>query len=423
MSTRGLRLLTGIFVLSFMVTAAGAQESAPAPGSKITPANWRQYRQYMPEGMQALFSGGHFWKLPSSAEMVIGPPSGVEFPRSYATATEKYKGQVRLVRQPEGGVEISGYVAGQPFPDAAEPNKGIKILYNYWYHYLPAIVYTPIIKGWAIDRYGNVSTTQSIEVWNRYLHLSDPAPVPRPNDTMGEFETEYAEQFFPEQAKYTSFIQILYDDIARPQEEYVFLPSLRRSLRLSAAARCSPLLGTDYTPDDTYGGFFGRPTTFQVKYLGDAKVLTFVPKAGTNLLETANYDMPVFWPHPVLGSWTLRDAFVLDIRKLPAFAAGYCYGKRIMYIDKQTHYALWVDTYDSSLKLWKSFPLAYFPVRVPGGGTAYDPAGGWFPIWDFQNLHLSGISGFGSVFNTDAPAKFRDFQRYGTPSGLLQVMQ
>jgi hypothetical protein len=94
-----------------------------------------------------------------------------------------------------------------------------------------------------------------------------------------------------------------------------------------------------------------------------------------------------------------------------------------MYIDKQTYYALWVDTYDSGLKLWKSFPLAYFPVSVPGGGRAYDPAGGWFPIWDFQNQHLSGIAGFGSVFNTDAPAKFRDFQRYGTPSGLLQVMQ
>jgi hypothetical protein len=80
MITRGLQLLAGIVALSFLITAASAQESTLTPGTRITPANWRQYREYMPEGMQALFTGDHFWKLPASAEMVIGSPSDVEFP-------------------------------------------------------------------------------------------------------------------------------------------------------------------------------------------------------------------------------------------------------------------------------------------------------------------------------------------------------
>jgi hypothetical protein len=38
--------------------------------------------------------------------------------------------------------------------------------------------------------------------------------------------------------------------VRRYPEIYVFLPSLRRSLRLSSAARCAPLLGTDFTNHD-----------------------------------------------------------------------------------------------------------------------------------------------------------------------------
>ena len=27
--------------------------------------NWQQYRQYLPDGMQAFFQGGYFWKFPA----------------------------------------------------------------------------------------------------------------------------------------------------------------------------------------------------------------------------------------------------------------------------------------------------------------------------------------------------------------------
>jgi hypothetical protein len=34
-------------------------------------------------------------------------------------------------------------------------------------------------------------------------------------------------------------------------------------------------------------------------------------------------------------------------------APGYCYGKRVMYIDKQIVKDVWDDLYDHNMKLWK----------------------------------------------------------------------
>jgi len=73
----------------------------------------------------------------------------------------------------------------------------------------------------------------------------------------------------PEQSKYTTQLQCQPDDPTRVPETYVFLPSLRRSLRLSSAARCSPILGTDWVQDDNAW----NPPYFKVNFLGEKKIL------------------------------------------------------------------------------------------------------------------------------------------------------
>jgi hypothetical protein len=47
--------------------------------------------------------------------------------------------------------------------------------------------------------------------------------------------------------------------------------------------------------------------------------------------------MPLGWPTPALGKWQLRDVYVISVSKVPSKAAGYCYGKRVMYVDKATY--------------------------------------------------------------------------------------
>ncbi len=47
--------------------AAGEQAALP-PGTKITIQNWQQYKQFMPDGMVALFEGNYLYR--------VGPRAG-----------------------------------------------------------------------------------------------------------------------------------------------------------------------------------------------------------------------------------------------------------------------------------------------------------------------------------------------------------
>jgi hypothetical protein len=46
-----------------------------------------------------------------------------------------------------------------------------------------------------------------------------------------------------------------------------------------------------------------------------------------------NYYMPLGWPKPSWGPWQLRDVDVIDVRRVPSEARGYCMGSRIIYED------------------------------------------------------------------------------------------
>jgi hypothetical protein len=42
-------------------------------GTIITTQNWRKYREFLPDGMAAMFEGKYFWKMPPDVQMEVGP--------------------------------------------------------------------------------------------------------------------------------------------------------------------------------------------------------------------------------------------------------------------------------------------------------------------------------------------------------------
>src|SRR5271169_1643871 len=97
------------------LAATAHQKGTIAPGTGVTTENWRQYRQFMPMGMQELFEGRRFWKMPKEAEMDVGPTVLYPLPSSYNQATRDYSAAVRVVHLPGGHNDIANYVAGEPF--------------------------------------------------------------------------------------------------------------------------------------------------------------------------------------------------------------------------------------------------------------------------------------------------------------------
>jgi len=409
---------------------ATAHDAAIPPGTVITTQNWRQFEQFMPDGMVALFEGSHSWKMPSDIAMEVGPTVIHPLPEGYLAATEKYSHDVKLVELPDGGRTITGYQGGIPFPQPGEPLKGWKILANFWLRYMPHIVVnTPDNMGFncTTDSFANVNCVKGLWVARQLSYNTDPGVPPTiPGEEGIYYSTWYMVQE-PEQLKYSTTLTIEYTDLTKDEDVYSFSPATRRAQRLSAAARCSASR-TDTTRDDGRFAFDSNIPNFDAQLIGERKILAQmdVGSAGANF--PSDYAMPLGWPKPNWGKWEVRDTEVLDIRKIPTKAAGYCYGKRIMYVDRQFYGALWEDLYDPKMQLWKVALLQPIVIKIPRIGLQNSTGAQFSHWWDIQNEHatFSGPNdghGYNVLINDDAPQQYLDVQKYTTPGGLTEVLR
>jgi hypothetical protein len=257
-------------------------------GTKITMANWQQYKQFMPLGMIEEFSGRYDWKMPADVEMDIGPShEGGNLSRSWTDATEKYSAQTGVDVLPNGHYVFKNYQGGTPFLNPEAPYKGWKVLANVFFAYYPAVyVKTPSNYGtvWAVDRYGNIAPS-SIDVVYRWSDYVTAEGFQRSyNYAPGTWFTEWIMQETPEQSRYTTALSLYYkDQETHPfPDSYVFVPALRRSLRLSTSARCAPLFGWDWTYDDAkLNGYNGSTSIYTGEFLGDRKILNLTEFDGS----------------------------------------------------------------------------------------------------------------------------------------------
>jgi len=427
--------LIAAVVLSLAVivpSARAAENEATIPVSTvITEKNWEQYKGFMNPGLQALWAGTYEWKLGPQFSMEIGPTHHYEWPATYKKLTEEYSGKVQIQTLPDGRHILQNYVAGMPFPNPQEPMKGWKILANDWFAYVPYLICNDSVGQVFRDRMGNVSQNESIVVLRIYDHIADPNRAPTDPNASGIYYTEYFELTKPEQARYTAILTVFYQDQTKNEDTFLFVPALRRTLRLSAAARCSPVFGSDATNDDTrHGAFNGNITKFDATFLGDARVIV---QTDPDILKSGfleNFIPPLYFPKPEVGKWEVRDVQVIDARHIPSLRAGYCYGKRVLYCDKETGNAKWAELYDENLKLWKIFYDPQGMVKVPGEGEYWTNAA-WGTIIDVQNVHETWVhlSGPTGPFRANSDCSnvngmnLTDSGRYGSVRGLSEIMR
>jgi Protein of unknown function (DUF1329) len=396
-----------------------------SPGTTITIQNWPRYKQYMPDGMVALFEGKYSWKMPADVSMEVGPTIIHPLPPNYLAATEKYSGQVRIVELPSGGLNLTGYQGGIPFPAPAQPHRGWKILANLWFRYIPHLAVDTYGQGCYVDGYHNINCNAGILIFRQLSFNTDPG-VPIPG-AEGKYFTNYFETVEPEQDRYNANLKINYTDLFRPEDGYIFVPAQRRVRQVSGRARCAPSFGSDSTPEDLRGGYDSNMTEVKVDVVGEKKILNLM---GFDMPSTGfpnNFDMPLGWPLPSWGKWQLRDVYVLSVSKLPSLAPGYCYGKRVMYIDKHFYGVLWEDLYDAQIQPWK-FLAVFRPAReAPGIGPVDEALSYDESIWDIQRHHATFFCdpprGHPLYLNEQAPADYLDVARYTTPSGLMMIMR
>jgi len=330
-------------VAALVLWAPGRSAHADvSPGDKITDQNIDKVKDLISPGLE--------WCIRHGFPLTIGETKRIEWPTAYKEATEKYSGQVKL--SPDG-LQLLNYVAGQPFPkiDPQDPQVANKIMWNYEYKFNPTddldLRNFDADTG-AVADHGHMTVERhflldhlKVLFWNGRLFV-DPKPErPNPNGYRGQSGLYPILEPFDLKGVGGMFYRYL--DPARQDDSWLYLPSLRRVRRLSSAQRSDALFGQD-TDVDSYYGYAGQVAWMNWKYLGERDLLG-VYHAQHNPVKWAD---PVDWAFDDV--WEKRHVYVVEgVSKLPQYA----FGKRVIFIDKETVTVPFSDIYDRSGELWK----------------------------------------------------------------------
>lgn len=361
---RQLVALCGAVALAMLATAPARADVNP--GDVINKDN--------KDKVTDLVSPGVMWCIEHGMTMKIVPYQKIEWNPRYKEATEKYSGQVKLSAD---GRTIENHVGGLPFPniDPNDPNVALKIMFNY--EYKPFVTDDQDLRNFDADT-GTVSD-KPLEVERHYIldHLRtlfytgrlyvDPKPVLLPNTDGVRAKQSLHPILEPFDLKGVGLTGIRYLDPDRQDDTWLYLPTLRRVRRLSSAQRSDALFGQD-TDVDSYGGYAGQIPWFNWKFLGSKKML------GTFHAEKFPVEYcPGGADFIYCDNWEPRDVWVLEGT---AKQAQYAYGKRVLFIDKETYYITYSDIYDKAGQLWKVWvnQFGFRNKAAPGYGDTYDSA-------------------------------------------------
>jgi hypothetical protein len=334
--------------IALLFAAAAVTVALPAradvePGDVITKANVDKIKDLVSPGVE--------WCVKHGMTMKIVPYKKVEWDTPYREATEKYSGQVKLA--PDGRSLVS-YVAGMPFPkiDPNDPQVALKIMWNFYHR--PYRTDDIDLRNFDADT-GPVTNDGPMQIERHFLldHLRtliytgriyvDPKPeIPNSDDVRGKSSLHPILE--PFDLKGVGETSIRYNNPDRQDDTWLYMPSLRRVRRLSSAQRSDALFGQD-TDVDSYDGYAGQIPWFDWKYLGEKEVLgSFHSEAYPVKYCEGSGDF-VF-----CDTWEKRKVYVVEgVAKLPQYA----YGKRLIFLDKETYYIPYTDIFDRAGQLWK----------------------------------------------------------------------
>ncbi|MGH0034392.1 MAG: DUF1329 domain-containing protein [Myxococcota bacterium] len=344
-------------------TASLAQEDAGGmgptfkEGDVITFDNLEAIRPYLPE---------EFWNnrdffFYEGMQLEIGPFYRDYTPaKQYEDATAKFKGQAKI--GPDNSLE--NYTAGQPFLNEeidcqGDPQAGTKIIWNFDYQWEgdganSRYYYSYWDRGEELPLYYE-GTAKTVALSNRV----EPSLLEKQDGDL--FRGEKRKSAFgvevnaPFDARGINLITYRYKSADAPRSEaknddtWVYVPTLRRVRRISAAQRTDSVSGTDFTFDDLRS-FAGIPPQYEWECLGEMDILAPVNSKVKGYPLSRDHNFGPYGLSYADDNWELRKSW--KIRMIPK-NSDHPYHHKDIYIDKQTYNAHYSFAYDQKEELWK----------------------------------------------------------------------
>jgi len=343
-------------------TAAGL-----APGTTISQDSWEAAKDYLPPEILDKIKAGDF-------SFTVQETTDLPVSEAYIEATKKNAEQVKI--SDDG--ELEGYVAGLPFPvfDPADPQVGLKAAWNLRYR-----DFGDAMQIWNVFRLIPESGRIDREIENYYVvayGMHRPmANGENPNkwERDGVLFKELFHIMSPFDLKNTITLRHRH---ARDQDNdanWLYTPSARK-IRKTIVKHEDAVYDSGYLNEDAFG-FWGYVRGYDWKFLGERRLLApiGVKAAAASFGGRANW-------YPT-DPWELRDMLVLE--STPK-TSNYPYGKRVLYIDRQTFVPIYTLLYDGQGQYQRIiFELYGNPKYSPGNEQVRVPVFVGESMIDYQD--------------------------------------
>ena len=320
---------------------------------------------------------GHIANLP---EFEIIPTRQRYLPLPVAEKTKENKGKTKLDEQ--GYLDYGSLTPGIPFPRPSGKFKANQVLYNYVFRYnqwgMNAKMLTDsdgFTSKLIRDYDGNYAEMKG-RLDNRILmspygwydkraekrreHVAMSINFPTPRDVAGTARTTM------------NFL-----DPNTVDQNFLYLPALRRVRKMSATDTQDPVMGQDIVYDD-FAHYWQKisPTKYPYKLeVEEVECLVLVTTDGTAYLDTKN-------------SYALKNA---KMERRPMYRlvmtqldSNYVYGKRILYIDREEFIVYFSANYDQKGRLYRTMESAWNFFPDMGTSSWHN---GWVIMLDHVDTH------------------------------------
>ena len=362
------------------------------PGLIINKDNIEQFKDIVDAAQYKLIKEGWF-EIPVSETF--------DFPnaKGYVEATRKHGGSAKLGAKVG---ELSGYVAGRPFPEepkTSDPRAGEKVIWNFKYgiNWGDNAAISPFY--W---KYKNAVTGQVERTIKFSFHLLnftgrtdyEPIPAVTPNPS-GLFRAIYVNVLEPQDLKNTQLLIQKYQDDTKFDDAYLYLGFQRRVRRLATGQVTDSFLGSDLMIED-FEGYESRVSDYKWTFLGTKNIMMPYYKHNDMKL-TDEFKDPSGYKYVDFGgkggcmqniTWQLRKVY--ELKGEPVNPA-HPISKRVMYMDAQIFGASRSEIYDRKGELWKTFTIGkahpdhHLPINK-GTGIGIDDS---FSMIDVQAQHCT----------------------------------
>lgn len=391
------RTAASLSLLALLLAPAwGSDADGLKPGDVLGAHNWQKAEGLLPPEILRHYERGEY-----SNQVVAWEPGALQFGERFLAHTwenEKWldvDDHGTLLDRRTG--KRPDYLYGLPFPriDAADPRAAVKILWNHFFQrWCNGNFHMSVQLNWLNPRGLDRSAIQ--EVYFLY-YTGQPEEYIPPANPNGLYVQFLATTVSPTDLAGTASLSWRYQDAAKRDSVWVFVPALRRVRAVSPANRSDGFLGSDLSQDD--GPLFdGKPEDFTWKLVGESEILRLLdpfsyrreprviglPGGGVRI-DFAKMPMVGFQEPRWKGSpWApvnmylaKRTCWVVEAVPKDRY---YLYGKLVLYIDKETFQGAYNRKFD-----WKGELVNTYAVfggtnwgewcdELTGTGTFYQGA-------------------------------------------------